>query len=286
MFRSLSYQKQDGIFEHMSYEDWIACVHPKTCGSWHLHSLLPKGLDFFILLSSIAGVVGSAGQANYAAGNTYMDALARYRVAQGERAVSMDLGVMFGHGVLADNSALRDRVLSSGLLSGVAPAQMFALLDYYCDPRHGLSLEESQVAIGFASPTQLRRKAVQNFEPLNLPFYSHLVSRGSNMEAQEGGVDSAATYRQEFLAAGSVTKAGEVVAKALFARLKGGVESDLADFETSLQEFGLDSLMAIELRAWFEKEFAANVPVFEILGDGSLGGLGVSVALKSQLWDA
>lgn len=71
-------------------------------------------MDFFILLSSICGITGQGGQANYAAGNTYEDALAHHRIAQGEKAVSLDLGVMVSEGFLSENETLLHRVLDSG----------------------------------------------------------------------------------------------------------------------------------------------------------------------------
>ncbi|THC88924.1 hypothetical protein EYZ11_011625 [Aspergillus tanneri] len=64
----------------MTYSDFSAAVRPKVVGSLNLHNaFLTQHLDFFILLSSAAGIVGNSGQANYAAGCTFQDALARYR---------------------------------------------------------------------------------------------------------------------------------------------------------------------------------------------------------------
>ncbi|CAD6443488.1 e2aede6b-a07f-4e32-96b3-e96fa25bb5d0 [Sclerotinia trifoliorum] len=83
-------------FEQMSYDQWCTTIKPRVQGSRNLHSLLPKGMEFFLLHSSITGVVGTGGQANYAAGNTFMDALARARLAAGEKAVSLDLGSTSG----------------------------------------------------------------------------------------------------------------------------------------------------------------------------------------------
>ncbi|KAF1963033.1 KR-domain-containing protein [Byssothecium circinans] len=249
--------------------------NPKTLGSWNLHDLLPQQLDFFVLLSSIAGVVGSAGQANYAAGNTYTDALARYRVTHGQRAVSLDLGAMLDHGDLSENSSLRDRLLAGGLLAGIAPSQMSGLLGYYCDPKRGLlSVEDCQVAVGITSPSKLRNKTQQSPSlSINLPFYSHMLGSGDKGDEFQSDGTSATKYRVQFLAPDSITKTREVVRKR-------------CDVDTGrpMHDFGVDSLMAMELRTWFSREFAANVPIFEILGEGTLGALGVSVALKSDLW--
>jgi len=52
----------------MTHDQYVGAIRPKVQGSWNLHENLPKNLDFFVLLSSSAGIAGSRGQANYAAG--------------------------------------------------------------------------------------------------------------------------------------------------------------------------------------------------------------------------
>ncbi|KAE8332871.1 polyketide synthase [Aspergillus sergii] len=100
---------QDRTFESMSYKDWEAAVKPKAQGSWNLHCLWPMGMEFFILLSSIWGIIGTHGKANYAAGNTFQDTLARYRVNLGESAASLDLGLVIYTGAVANNPNLLPR---------------------------------------------------------------------------------------------------------------------------------------------------------------------------------
>lgn len=90
---------QDAIFENMSYEDWVTATKPKIQGSWNLHELMPKNLDFFVFLSSCAGIIGARGQANYNAGNGFQDALAQHRRSKGLAGVSLDLGPILGAGV-------------------------------------------------------------------------------------------------------------------------------------------------------------------------------------------
>lgn len=94
---------RDGLYETMPYENWIQATRPKIEGSWNLHELMPKELDFFVMLSSVSGIVGNRGQSNYCAGNTYQDALAHYRRSQGLTAQTVDLGAIGGMGWFEEN---------------------------------------------------------------------------------------------------------------------------------------------------------------------------------------
>ena len=107
---------RDGLFESMSYENWLQATRPKIDGSWNLHETMPKDLDFFVMLSSISGIMGNRGQSNYCAGNTYQDALAHYRRSLGLTAHAIDLGAVSGMGWLEENK------------EGLASATMMARL--------------------------------------------------------------------------------------------------------------------------------------------------------------
>lgn len=87
----------------MTYQQFQAAIGPKVRGSWNLQAVLDKDLDFFVMLSSITSIVGNRGQAKYAAGNAYQDALARQLVAQGVKAVSINLGTIKTVGYVAEN---------------------------------------------------------------------------------------------------------------------------------------------------------------------------------------
>ena len=70
----------DGMLMQQNAERFMKVAGPKVDGAWHLHSqTLDHSLDFFVLFSSVASVMGSPGQSNYASANAFMDGLAHYR---------------------------------------------------------------------------------------------------------------------------------------------------------------------------------------------------------------
>ncbi len=76
----------DRSFNSMTIEDWNAAVDPKVKGTWNLHHesvSAAADLDFFVLFSSISGIIGQPGQGNYASANTFLDAFAQYRMTLG-----------------------------------------------------------------------------------------------------------------------------------------------------------------------------------------------------------
>ena len=94
---------RDSIFDNMTYSQWSESTLPKIRGSWNLHAYMPQTLDFFIMLSSMAGVIGNPGQANYSAAGTYQDALSLHRRANGLSSMTIDLGIVSDVGYIAEN---------------------------------------------------------------------------------------------------------------------------------------------------------------------------------------
>ncbi|RYO89871.1 hypothetical protein DL766_010402 [Monosporascus sp. MC13-8B] len=105
----LSMVLRDGLFADMPYDDWAAVTAPKMKGTWNLHHVLlsaKQPLEFFVLFSSFAGVVGSRGQANYAAASVFLDAFAQFRQGLGLPAAVLDVGAVADVGFVAEQPDL------------------------------------------------------------------------------------------------------------------------------------------------------------------------------------
>ncbi|MBF2020969.1 MAG: alpha/beta fold hydrolase, partial [Hydrococcus sp. C42_A2020_068] len=100
----------DGILQGISWERFHKVMAPKVRGTWNLHQLTQDiPLDFFVMFSSAASLLGSPGQGNYAAANAFLDAIAHYRKAQKLPALSINLGS------LSDGMATTKRLAVKGL---------------------------------------------------------------------------------------------------------------------------------------------------------------------------
>ena len=269
----------------MGFDSWQAGVECKTVGSWNLHTILPPGMDFFIFLSSASGLVGLRGQTNYAAGNTYEDALARYRVARGEKAVSLDLGAMIDDGLLAETPELLTRVLAYGALNPVSRRQFYGILDYFCAPDLPLlSPEECQAVVGLGSGGG---PGLDGVDLSRQPMLLQLLNT-ENEKAAFGSDDeeAAVNFRELLSQSTSWIEAGNVVVQALIAKLSKSLstmQNNDVDIYKPLLAYGVDSLLAVEIRNWIAKEFQADVAVFETLGGSTFSTLGMLVAGRSAV---
>ncbi|GIJ99437.1 type I iterative polyketide synthase [Aspergillus viridinutans] len=260
----------DAHFEGISFESWKASTTPKVQGSWNLHELLPRGMNFFVLMSSVAGIYGARGASGYAAGNTFEDGLARYRIALGEKAVSFDLGMFLSVGVLKDNLALREKMLASTVFHQITESDLHALLDIYCNPSlDEIPLLRSQTVVGMTP--KLREKGMTTTEWIKRPFYQHMTL----VEGTDAGIPGKAehtNFAALFANAGSAVDVTAAVTEQLKIKLSKMLSLPLAeiDVDKPIHQYGVDSLAAVELRNWFSRELRADVAVFDILGGANI----------------
>ncbi len=228
----------DAGFLSQDAETVAAVFAPKVAGATLLDRLTRgDALDFFVLFSSVAGVLGSSGQANHAGANAFLDLLAARRRAEGLPGLSVAWGPWSEVGAAADRG-MAERLAALGL-GAVTPEQGLQALD------RALSDDLVQVVV---QPADWRR--VLSREPRRATLLSELTEQRDDA-APSGTTSAIRRGLREEVAEAPAGRARHVVAAFVRERaLKAlGLDPGRAlDPGTPLGELGLDSLLAVELR--------------------------------------
>ncbi|MFD3689011.1 type I polyketide synthase, partial [Nocardiopsis sp. NPDC058631] len=252
----------DGTLSALSWEQFERVLAPKVDGAWNLHELT-RGLDLsaFVLYSSLAGLLGNAGQANYAAGNAFLDALAARRRAEGLPATSLAWGLWEeSSDITGDLSEVdRSRLSRSGLLP-LATDDALALFDAAVRTQHAL------LAI-----TRLDTGAMRNRKADPPPLLRGLVRRPVRQDSAGNG--PTLSQRLAGLDPQDRERALTDLVQAYVAGVLGFADHTEVDPDRAFQELGFDSLSAVELRNRINGETGLRLPATVVFDHPSVQAL-------------
>ncbi|MFD4033787.1 SDR family NAD(P)-dependent oxidoreductase [Streptomyces sp. NPDC058637] len=226
----------DGLVPSLTPERLDTVLRPKADAAWHLHQLtLDRDLSHFVLFSSAAGTIDAAGQGNYAAANTFLDALAAYRAARNLPATSLAWGLWSGGGMGAGLD-LDDvqRIERSGIGA--------------LDPAEGLELFDAALESGIPAlvPVRLDDAALRRRGDDVPPVLRTLAG----VTARVAHDDRARTLGER-LAGLPEADHGHTVLEAVRSEVAAVLGHDgpaAVDPRRAFTELGFDSLAAVELR--------------------------------------
>ncbi|KAJ0372711.1 putative secondary metabolism biosynthetic enzyme [Colletotrichum chrysophilum] len=279
---------QDKPYETMTLDDYHTAIHAKFHGTWNLHRAseqLQHPLDFFTLLSSISGIVGNKGQANYSAGNTFLDAFADYRRALGLQANSVDLGLIQDVGYVAEQEGFEAR-FDTRQWTPITEGTLRKILSYSIPQQDNASATinpesaaQLVTGIGFPLPedSDLTRDARFGYLFQNTGTGSDGKDGGSGKQGDETIRAFHALHKSGADRTALVKVGVEVVASQLAKILRLETEIEPAK---PLMTFGLDSLAAVELRNWIRLELGAELTTLDITNASSLNALGDKLVSK------
>ena len=253
----------DRLLLNQDAESFRRVLAPKVLGAWNLQRLtadLP--LDFFVLFSSIASVLGSPGQANYAAANAFLDGLAQDRRSRGLPSLSINWGPWAEVGMAARTQSARGA--TSRVMPPLAPAQALAALDRLFE-KHG---PPQAVAIS-VDWTQLARSF--NGQPPPALIADLLKEKAQPAAAKSARDAGPRLSTRDLLAVPADRRHAlllDYVQKSL-ARVMA-LDAPELDPEESLSNLGLDSLMALELQHSLEESLSTKLPLELLMGVPSL----------------
>ncbi len=227
----------DGVTESLTAERVDRVLAPKLDAAWHLHELTEHlDLAMFVLFSSVAGMLGGAGQGNYAAANAFLDALAVHRRSRGLAGISMAWGMW-------EQASGMTSTLSEGDVARMGRSGTRAL-----SKQEGLELFDAACMLNepLVVPMRINTASVhaQARAGMLSPLLSGLIRVSSQRTAQHG-------LLARRLAAISEPEREGVVLELLrgqVAAVLGHASPEAIDPQRAFKELGFDSLAAVELR--------------------------------------
>ncbi|KAI9037118.1 lovastatin diketide synthase LovF [Aspergillus affinis] len=268
----LSMVLHDQTLDKMTYEEWIEVLAPKVQGTWNLHHAVEKQpLDFFILFSSVSGIAGNSGQANYAAANTFLDAFVTYRHSKGLPASVLDLGFMGDVGFVYENFSRmldRARMTSWEILQEGDLLRALEILIIQGTP---------QLAIGMGTtkpPSEIEKGGTMGQDARFLAWHNMLVGTGGEDTSQDNELKAlvASIKRDPALLYDPATEVKITYEIGRMVATNMSYPTEMTEEE--LVEITIDSLMTIEIRSWFRRNVGIEVSIAEISNARNVKGLG------------
>jgi acyl transferase domain-containing protein/NADPH:quinone reductase-like Zn-dependent oxidoreductase/acyl carrier protein len=270
----------DGSLENQTWDRFQPVLSAKIAGAWNLHRLTSttgaETLDCFVMFSSVAGVLGSRGQANHAAANAWLDGFAHYRRGLGLPALSIDWGAWSGTG-----AAVRHGVTGRSERAGaslISPEEGLRILSRLLE-------EDSSQVMVLPMDWKQWSSTAGNSAAANADLLRHVLQSSRETSAENRKVEDKGASKVVQQTGGSwrdqLLTAPHAQRRALLeVRVEERVRTILSlpaaqpiDAARPLHEYGLDSLLAIELRNAISLDLGVKLSSTVLFDYPTMGGL-------------
>ena len=266
--------RYEPLGEH-TWEAMAAVMHPKVVGGWVLHQLFcDQPLDFFVLFSSASSILSSPLIGSYAGANSFLDALAHHRAAQGQPALAVNWGLWAAVGMAASFASEHGRASQHGPAM-IAPRDGVDALD---------RLMKARVTQAMVTPVRWDEWSALYPAFVDAPLLRELTAAPAASRVR-GSSTSRSLTREALFNAND-----EERERLLLAYATGHIASVLGlgpeqvDVHHPITAMGLDSLMAVELKNRFEADLEVTVPIVRLLKGPSVSDVSalLLVAMEAE----
>ena len=256
----------DGILLQQDQSRFNDVMAPKIAGAWNLHTLtLESPLDFFVLFSSAATLLGSAGQGNYSAANAFLDCLAHYRRSQGIPGLSINWGPWAEVGLAAEGN--RGERLAQKGVDSITPLEGVTAFERL------LRASSAQVAV---MAFDLEEWSQHSQAVARSPLFAEMLQGLHTKRVQPAKKEFTLTRDALCNADHSAReKLLQCYLNALLAGVLGFDKSsvDRLDVNQPINRFGVDSLMALEMNSRIAADLGVVIPIVNFLKGSSIAKL-------------
>ncbi|KIX02947.1 uncharacterized protein Z518_06497 [Rhinocladiella mackenziei CBS 650.93] len=276
----------DSLDRKTTHELWLDATRIKIRGSWLLHKLLPRKMDFFVLVGSTKRMFGNRTQASHAAVNTFQHALAQYRRHQGLAGAAVDLGPMLGEKFVAEKDG------STNILNLEAPslseAELQAIMVAAMTGSYGSNPTPVPLVTGLPTGGLLHRQGLDGPSYYSDPRFSFLkkMDFGQNVREEISGEENEeSSLAKRLRACQSLEEASKEICSAMCEFLGEELQTGAENLEinSSLYSNGADSLLAVEMRSWLLRQMGAEISLGDMLSGHSISELADKIATASTL---
>jgi acyl transferase domain-containing protein/protein-L-isoaspartate O-methyltransferase len=235
----------DGVLNAQNWARFEKVLAPKVLGAWNLHTLTQHlSLDFLVLFSSVASLLGSQAQANHAAANTFLDTLASYRQAQGLVGLSINWGAWSEIGAAAKRQA-GERMVTKGM-GTISPQQGLQILEQL--------FSQSTPQVGVA-PINWSQFWLTQWA--NSPFFFHFKSTAAPTAAKRS-----IAFLEQFKSVTAKERRTYLIThiQSQVTNVLGLDASQPIEVQQGFFNMGIDSLTAIELRNRLQTSLECSLP--------------------------
>ena len=259
---------RDVSVRNMSFEQVRDVIRPKVLGSIHLDNIFhDTDLDFFVLLSSINCVIGNVGQANYAAANMGMCGVAANRRKRGLASSVVNVGAIIGVGYITQSDRQLDVTVAKTAMMHLSEEDFHQIFAEAMEAGYPDSSAGPEISTGLLdiSPDSANIPKWY-YDPKFARFIVHKTDGGEDKKEQADKT----SIKDRLRACRSEQELLQIIKQAFAAQLRRILQSSTADEDLMSvrgTDLGLDSLISVDLRSWFLKNFQVSIPVLKIMAN-------------------